>query len=107
MMKQMNTKSKWQKLRTSDKIVIILFLIAAFFLISGIIMLASVKLNHGLFNGFNLVGNIGVISSLKYYEPSNLINLIFLKIGIIMTVFLMPICGGVSIIWFTVDRVFF
>ncbi len=70
-------------------------------------MLLSVNLNQGIFNGFNLVHNLGVIGSLQYYEVNNLVNLVFLKIGIIMTIFIMPICGGISIIWFIINRLFF
>ncbi|MDQ7983193.1 MAG: hypothetical protein REH79_03215 [Spiroplasma sp.] len=107
MTKQVPLKNKWQKLPIGEKTIIILFLIALFCLIAGIIILLTVKVNHGLFNGFNMVRNVGVIPSLKYYEPNNLVNLIFLKIGIIMTIFLMPICAGISISWFAINRLFF
>lgn len=69
-------------------------------------MLLTVRVSS-IFNGFNLISNIGVIDSLKYYEADNLSNLIFLKMGIVLTIFLMPVCSGTSIIWFTIDRLFF
>lgn len=69
-------------------------------------MLLSVRISE-IFSGFNLIYNIGVINSLTYYEPNNLANLIFLKIGIIFIVFLMPITSGISIIWFIIKRVFY
>lgn len=102
----MKLKSNWKKYRESEKIMIILFLVGLFFLITGIIMLLTVRVN-GIFNGFNLISSIGVIESLQYYEPNNLTNLVFLKMGIIFVIFLMPFTSGPSIIWFIIDRAFF
>lgn len=107
MMKKINLKNKWQKFPTSDKTIIILFLVALVSLIAGVIMLLSVNLNQGIFNGFNLVHNLGVIDSFQYYEAHNLVNLVFLKIGIVLTIFIMPIFGGISILWFIINRLFF
>lgn len=107
MMRKINLKNKWQKYSLSDKTIIILFLVALVALIAGVIMLLSVKLNQGLFNGFTLVHNLGVIDSLQYHETHNLVNLVFMKIGIIMTIFIMPICAGTSILWFIINRLFF
>lgn len=102
----MKLKSTWTKYETSEKIIAILFLSGLTFLITGIIMLLSIRISV-IFSGFNLIYNIGVINSLKYYEPNNLANIIFLKIGIIFTIFLMPITSGISIIWFIIKRGFF
>ncbi|MGL5268479.1 MAG: hypothetical protein ACRC8P_01770 [Spiroplasma sp.] len=99
----MKLKSNWKKYPISEKIMIILFLTGLFFLISGMIMLLSIRVN-GIFNGFNLIYNIGLIPSLQYYEPNNLINLIFLKVGIIFTILLMPVTSGTSIILFIINR---
>lgn len=102
----MKLKSKWSKFAITEKIIIILFLFGLFFLVTGMIMLLAIKVNT-IFNGFNLIYNIGVIQSLQYYEPNNLANLIFLKIGIIFTIFLMPLTSGSSIIWFIANRLFY
>lgn len=106
MAKTIQVKSTWSKFPASEKAIIILFLIGLVFLISGVIMLLTIRVNE-IFSGFNLIANIGVIDSLKYYEPNNLTNLIFMKMGIIFVVFLMPVTSGTSIIWFIVDRIFF
>ncbi|MBE4704047.1 hypothetical protein [Spiroplasma platyhelix] len=105
-MKTIKLKSNWSKFPTSEKAMIILFLIGLVFLIAGTIMLLTVRVNT-IFNGFNLVGNIGVIESLKFYESNNLANLIFMKMGIILVIFLMPVISGTSIIWFIINRLFF
>lgn len=99
----MKLKSNWEKYPLSEKLMIILFLIGLFFLISGIIMLLTIRV-AGFLNGFNLIYNLGVIQSLKYYEPNNLVNLIFFKMGIIFTIFLMPLTSGTSIILFITNR---
>lgn len=99
----MKLKSNWKKYPLSEKLMIILFLIGLLFLISGTIMLLTIRV-AGVLNGFNLIYNIGVIQSLKYYEANNLVNLIFLKMGIIFTIFLMPITSGTSIILFIANR---
>lgn len=106
MAKSINLKSNWSKFRVTEKIMIILFLIGLIFLILGTIMLLTIRVN-GIFNGFNLISNIGVIESLQFYEPNNLANLVFLKMGIILVIFLMPITSGTSIIWFIIDRLLF
>lgn len=101
----MKLKNKWNKYSPKIKAIIILFLLGLFFLITGMIMLISVRLN-GIFSGFNMIHEVGVIESLKYYEPNNLTNLIFFKIGIIFTIFLMPIISGTSIILFVINNFF-
>lgn len=105
-MKTIKLKSTWSKFPRSEKAIIILFLIGLGFLIIGTIMLLIVRVN-GIFNGFNLISNIGVIKSLQFYEANNLANLTFMKMGIILVIFLMPVTSGISIIWFIINRIFF
>lgn len=106
MMKTIKLKSNWSKFPNYDKAIIILFLVGLLFLIAGTIMLLAVRVNV-IFNGFNMISNVGVIDSLKYFESDNLANLIFLKMGIILVIFLMPVTSGTSIIWFIINRIFF
>lgn len=103
----MTTKSWWKKLPIDEKMIAILFLSGFIFLVLGLIMLLSITIDN-IFNGFNFIYWYGVINSLTYYGNEGVtIDLIFLKIGIIFTIFLMPICSGCSIIWFVTKRLIF
>lgn len=103
----MKTKTWWHKLPTDEKIIVILFGAGFIFLVLGLIMLLSVRVNL-IENGFNFIYLNGVINTLTYNSAPRLtVNIFFLKIGTIFTVFLMPICTGCSIIWFVIKRLIF
>lgn len=103
----MITKSWWKKLPLDEKIIVILFFSGFIFLLLGLIMLLSIKIDDA-FNGFNFIYLYGVINSLTYYSNQGLtVEIFFLKTGIIFTIFLMPICSGCSIIWFVIKRLIF
>lgn len=93
----MIVRTKWQKYDLLFKILSVSFLLSFFFLLLGLIMLLTIKVDV-IFNGFNLIYNIGIIDSLKYYEPNNVLNIIFLKTGIVFTFFLMPFTLLISFI---------
>lgn len=100
----MKTKSWWQKLPVDEKIIIILFLAGFIFLILGLIILLTIKINT-IFSGFNFIYYYGVINTLIYYNSTiSNITLFLLKLGTIFTIFLMPVCAGCSIIWFVIKR---
>ena len=100
----MKTKSWWQKLPVDEKIIIILFFAGFIFLILGLLILLSIKINT-IFSGFNFIYHYGVINTLTYYNSAiSNITLFFLKLGTIFTIFLMPVCAGCSIIWFVIKR---
>ncbi|WP_425381470.1 hypothetical protein [Spiroplasma endosymbiont of Polydrusus pterygomalis] len=103
----MVTKSWWKKLPLDEKIITILFFFGFIFLLLGLIMLSTIKIDNS-FNGFNFIYWNGVINSLVYQSNYGMtVNIFFLKIGIIFTIFLMPICSGCSIIWFVIKRLIF
>lgn len=67
-------------------------------------MLLSIKIDN-IYNGFNFIYWHGVINSLTYQSNQGItIDIFFLKVGIIFTIFLMPICSGCSIIWLVIKR---
>lgn len=102
----MVTKSWWKKLPLDEKIITILFFSGFIFLLLGLIMLSTIKINS--FNGFNFIYWKGVINSLIYQSSYGMtVDIFFLKLGIIFTIFLMPICSGCSIIWFVIKRLIF
>ncbi|WP_342261417.1 hypothetical protein [Spiroplasma endosymbiont of Notiophilus biguttatus] len=103
----MITKNWWKKLPFDEKIVTILFFSGFIFLLLGLIMLLSIKIDN-IFNGFNVIYINGVIDSLTYQSSQGItVDIFFLKVGIIFTIFLMPICSGCSIIWFIIKRLIF
>ncbi|BDT04600.1 MULTISPECIES: hypothetical protein [Spiroplasma] len=102
----MITKNWWKKLPLDEKIITILFFSGFIFLLLGLIMLLSIKID--IFNGFNFIYINGVIDSLTYQSSQGItVDIFFLKVGIIFTIFLMPICSGCSIIWFIIKRLIF
>lgn len=103
----MNTKTWWNKLPIDEKIIVILFGAGFTFLVLGLIMLLSIRVEL-IENGFNFIYSNGVINTLSYNLQSGLtVDIFFLKVGTIFTVFLMPICTSCSIIWFVIKRLFF
>ncbi|WP_342276893.1 hypothetical protein [Spiroplasma endosymbiont of Nebria brevicollis] len=100
----MKTKTWWHKLPTDEKIIMILFGAGFTFLVLGLIMLLSIRINL-IENGFNFIYLNGVINTLIYNRVGGLTtNIFFLKVGTIFTIFLMPICTSCSIIWFMIKR---
>lgn len=103
----MTTKNWWKKLPLDEKIITILFFSGFIFLLLGLIMLLNIKIDN-IFNGFNFIYINGVIDSLTYQSSQGItVDIFFLKVGIIFTIFLMPICSGCSIIWFIIKRLIF
>ncbi|WP_342257957.1 hypothetical protein [Spiroplasma endosymbiont of Nomada ruficornis] len=103
----MITKNWWKKLPLDEKIITILFFSGFIFLLLGLIMLLSIKIEN-ICNGFNFIYINGVIDSLIYQSSQGItVDIFFLKVGIIFTIFLMPICSGCSIIWFIIKRLIF
>ncbi|BET37964.1 hypothetical protein [Spiroplasma ixodetis] len=103
----MITKNWWKKLPLDEKIITILFFSGFIFLLLGLIMLLSIKIEN-IFNGFNFIYINGVIDSLTYQSSQGItVDIFFLKVGIIFTIFLMPICSSCSIIWFIIKRLIF
>lgn len=66
----MITKNWWKKLPLDEKIITILFFSGFIFLLLGLIMLLSIKID--IFNGFNFIYINGVIDSLTYQSSQGI-----------------------------------